>query len=175
MRYIPLKNQPNVSRTRLESTSPSLRIDGRGFPHIAWLEGAEGHNELHYSFWDGLKWSYKGTPKVYISEQEITYSPDSLVLNPYEDPILIFSRRTGNGSKLALASYSDKWDFNELDVSYDVGWIGVNRYDRNVNFSSSSSTFFISLFTWPSITVNVVFSLGFNLIMLLKHPMVSSP
>ena len=76
MKYIPLKeDQLNVSRTRFESISPSLKIDDRGHPNIAWLDRKEGHNELKFSFFDGLKWSYYDSTTIYISKEEITSSP----------------------------------------------------------------------------------------------------
>ena len=66
MKYLPLSNEPNVSRSRLMSSSPSMQLDGRGYPHISWLEEKEGKNEVSYSFWDGLKWSYLGISAVYV-------------------------------------------------------------------------------------------------------------
>ena len=140
MKYIPISNRPNVSETRLTSISPSLRIDDRGYPHISWLEQQEGSNEVHYSYWDGLKWSYKGIPEVYLSESEITSSPDSLVLDGNNKPVIVFSRKSANGSVLTLADYGSKWDFNELEVTYDASWIGLIRYDRDIAYSSSSSS-----------------------------------
>jgi len=128
MKYIPISNRPNVSETRLTSISPSLRIDDRGYPHISWLEQQEGSNEVHYSYWDGLKWSYKGIPEVYLSESEITSSPDSLVLDGNNKPVIVFSRKSANGSVLTLADYGSKWDFNELEVTYDASWIGLISY-----------------------------------------------
>lgn len=142
MRYISIGNQPNVSGTRSESISPSLKIDSRGFPHVAWLDKGNNINEVMFSYWDGLKWAFKDIPRVYSSQENITYSPNALVLDTSENPIIVFSKKLGIGSRLFLASYSNQWDFNTLDVGYDIGWLGVTRYDRNIDpdFSSSSST-----------------------------------
>jgi len=142
MKYIPLDNQPNVSLTRFESVAPSLKMDDRGFPHITWLEKKLGKNEVHYSFWDGLKWSYKITPLVYLSEEEIVSSSRALVLSREEQPVIAFSRKNSTGAVLSLVSYSQGWDFNELSVNYDVGWVGVEKYlgGKLVDFSSSSSS-----------------------------------
>ena len=142
MKYGPLKNKPNVSGSRLQSVSPSLKMDDRSFPHISWLDKGNNVNEIKYSFWDGLKWSFCGIPRVYISQENIVYSPNSLVLDPNDNPVIAFSRKIGSGSRLSLANYNGQWSFNDLDVSYSVGWIGVTRHDRNidVDFSSSSSS-----------------------------------
>jgi len=120
--------------------SPSLQLDNRGYAHISWLEKKLGNNEVHYSFWDGVKWSYKDVPKVYLSEEDIVFSPNSLVLNLNYEPVIAFSCKTGTGSKLMVAEYSGDWYFNELNVGYDVGWVGLLRYDRGLEFSSSSSS-----------------------------------
>ena len=139
MKYLPLKNQPNVSRTRFQSMSPSMQLDGRGYPHIVWLEEREGANDLSYSYWDGLKWSYLGTSKVYVSKDEVTSSPNALILNNQDEPLIVFSRKTGTGSKLSLATYSDTWSFNSLNVIYSVGWIGIAKRSEDTYSSSSSS------------------------------------
>jgi len=141
MKYIPLNNQPNISRTRFPSISPSLQMDNRSYPNIAWLEEKLSSNEVRYSFWDGLQWAHKdGLAAVYRSEEEIVSSPNSLVLSPDYEPFIAFSRNGANGAILSLASYSDQWDFNELETDYDAEWIGVVRYDRGLEFSSSSTS-----------------------------------
>jgi len=141
MKYIPLNNQPNISRTRFPSISPSLQMDNRSYPHVAWLEEKLSSNEVRYSFWDGLQWAHKdGLAAVYRSEEEIVSSPNSLVLSPDYEPFIAFSRNGANGAILSLASYSDQWDFNELETDYDAEWIGVVRYDRGLEFSSSSTS-----------------------------------
>jgi hypothetical protein len=116
-----------------------MQLDSRGYPHIAWFEEKEGKNEVSYSFWDGAKWSYKGTVTVYISEEEINPSPNALILNDQDNPLIVFSRRLGTGSRLSIASYNEGWQFNELDVDYDVGWIGIVKRKEDYNSSSSSS------------------------------------
>jgi len=139
MKYLPLDNQPNVSRTRFESVSPSMQLDGRGYPHVAWMEEKNGTNEISYSFWDGLKWSYLGTSKVYISEEEINPTPNALVLNSNDEPQIVFSRRLGEGSRLSLATFEAEWVFKSLDVTYDIGWVGIVKRNSEVESSSSSS------------------------------------
>jgi hypothetical protein len=116
-----------------------MQLDSRGYPHIAWLERREGRNELGYSFWDGLKWSYLGQSSVYISNNIINPSPNSIVLNCQDKPSIVFSVKAGVGSTLSLATYDDGWEFLELDVSYDVGWIGIVK-QKNYSGSSSSSS-----------------------------------
>jgi len=149
MQYIPLNNEPNVSVTRDESISPSLQIDSRGYPHVVWQDKGEGRNKVKYSFWDGLQWTYENSPDVHISEEEIVSSPNSFVFDSRgginESPAIALSRKSASGSILSLATYSSRWyenqwNFSELNVDYDVGWIGVIRYDRNIEFSSSSSS-----------------------------------
>lgn len=140
MKFSALNNQLNVSRTRSESISPSLQIDSRNYPHISWMERKNGVNEVRYSFWDGSKWSYLDNVVVFNSEYDVIYSPKALVLSPDENPIISFVRRTSDGSKLFLSDYDyeEKWNFNTLDVDYDVKWNGVIRYNRNIEYSTSS-------------------------------------
>ena len=52
MKYIPLEKQPNVSRTPFGASNPSMRLDGRGYPHIVWAESKLGKTELNYSYYD---------------------------------------------------------------------------------------------------------------------------
>jgi len=114
MKYVPLNNRPNVTETRFQSVSPSVQLDSRNFPHIAWLERKFDVNEVGYSFWDGQKWSYKIFPPVFISEQEIVATPNSLVLDRREEPVIAFSRKSADASTstLTLASHNDEWLFN---------------------------------------------------------------
>ena len=142
MKYIPLNNSPNISRSRFKSLSPTLVNDVRGFPHVTWMESKLNEYEINYAFWDGLKWAYKGKPAVYISQEELIYSQNSMVLSENDLPYIVFARKNATYATLSLATYSNKWNFNELDVNYNVGWIGVTRYDRNIDldFSSSSSS-----------------------------------
>lgn len=139
MKYLPLSNEPNVSRSRFSSASPSMQLDSRGYPHISWLEGKVGTNEINYAFWDGLKWSYLGTSTVYISEEDINPSPNSMVLDSQDKPMIAFSRKIGEGSRLSLATYDDGWQFTTLDVDYDVGWVGIVKRNPTLDSSSSSS------------------------------------
>ena len=145
MKYVPLLNYPNISESRLESISPSLKISSINNPHVCWLDKGNDINVVNYSYWDGTKWAYKDIPKVYISNEDIVSSPSSLVLDN-DDPIIAFSRKYVGGSnisRLSLATYDNtntKWNFNDLDVDYEVGWIGVTKQDRGVEYSSSSSS-----------------------------------
>lgn len=140
MKYLPLKNQPNVSRTRFPSSSPSMMLDGRGFPHISWLEEKNGRNEVKYSFWDGLKWSYLSKSQVYTSEEDVKPSPNSIILDSNENPHIVFSRRLGTGSRLSVAEHDDEWVFDTLDVTYSIGWDGIVQKRTSSDSSSSSSS-----------------------------------
>ena len=139
MKYSQLKGQPNVLGTRRESLAPSLAVDSRFFPCLAYLEKGNGINTLNYSFWDGLKWAYNGTSKVYISQEDILFSPDSLILDN-DNPYIVFARKIASGTRLSLAHYTSEWIFNDLDVDYEVGWIGVTISEVNLDHSSSSSS-----------------------------------
>jgi len=140
MKYLPLKNQPNISGSRLESISPSLKLDNRNFPYVSWLEQGNNINEVNFSYWDGLKWSFYDVPKVYISSQNIVFSPNALVLDSYSSPVIAFARKIGSGYRLSLASYNSGWSFSNYDVDYEVGWIGVIKIPDSADSSSSSSS-----------------------------------
>ena len=138
MKYIPLKKQPNVSRSSFEVSAPSMELDGRGYPHIVWTENKIGKTEINYSYWDGLKWSYRGVPKV--ADIVITSKHNALTLNSNESPLIVFVREKST-HVLTIASYNTKWNNNELPVDYTVGWIGIAYFgDYNVGQSSSSSS-----------------------------------
>jgi len=139
MKYIPFKNQPNVSRTRYPSLSPSMKLDNRGFPHISWIEEKNGRNEIKYSFWDGLKWSYLSQSQIYISEEDVKSSPNSIILDSEEDPIIVFSRDMIYGSRISVASHDGTWIFNDIDVTYSIGWVGIVSKEQSIDSSSSSS------------------------------------
>ena len=143
MKYIPIDNKPNLSGTRFESISPSLRMDNRCYPHISWLDKKVGENEVRYSYWDGLKWAWLNLPKVDISEEEIVSSPNSLVLDGDQNPYIVYSKKDAIGATIFLSNYSSssgKWVFDKLNVDYDVGWVGIERYEGGLNYSSSSSS-----------------------------------
>jgi len=127
-----------------------MKLDDRAYPHIVWLDRKSGHNEVRYSFWDGLKWAYHEDPIIYISENEIVPTPNSLVLDSDSYPVIAFARRSGTGFTLSLASYYKGWSFNELSVNYDVSWIGVVEHGGGLKFSSSSSSSSSSIVTTSS-------------------------
>jgi len=143
MKYVALANKPNVSESRLENVSPSLKLDDRGFPCISWLGLRDGANEVNYRYWDGLQWAFNGIPSVYKSKETIIYSPNSLVLDSDENPAIAFSRRSAMGSKHSIATsplMNGEWTFNELDVDYSTEWIGITKYGHELDVSSSSSS-----------------------------------
>jgi hypothetical protein len=147
MKYTPLNNQPNISLSRLESISPSLKMDSNGYPHVSWLDVGNNINNVNYTYWNGISWSFYDIPKIYISNESIIFSPNALVLDSLNSPLITFARKSGSGSRLSFASYNTEWVFSDLDVTYDVGWIGLIRYDGHIDpdFSSSSSLSFSSI------------------------------
>jgi hypothetical protein len=140
MKLTPLNNQPNISHSRFESVSPSMRIDSRGYPHITWLDKKQGHNEVHYSFWDGLQWGVREQSLVHRSEEEIVISKNGIIIDS-DQPAIVFAKRKSEGSLLNLFTpFGGSWTENFLVTSYDTKWIGVERTNRGLNFSSSSSS-----------------------------------
>ena len=142
MKFIPLGYRPNVSSTRHGSSNVSLQADTRGLPHLSWLERKNGHNEIHYSFWDGQQWTYHQHPVIGWTEEELVSSGNSLVLGIYECPFIVFSRSLPSGrSAISIASKEENgWLLDELEVDYDVKTVGLFKYDYSVQFSSSSSS-----------------------------------
>ena len=141
MKFTPLDNQPNVSFTRFDSISPSMRIDTRGFPHLSWLDQKNGHNEVNYTFWDGLQWAYRQNRVVDRSEEEIISSKNGLIIDDNDDPVVVYSKRIATGSILnANFVSSNNWHNNQLTVTYNTKWIGVETTYRGLSFSSSSSS-----------------------------------
>jgi hypothetical protein len=124
----------------MESIAPSLKTDSRGFPCLSFLSKGNGINEVRYSYYDGLKWNYYDTSKVYISQEDIVFSPDSLVLGADDTPYIVFARRISTGTRLSVAHYTSEWEFNDLDVDYEVGWIGIVKPVINIDHSSSQSS-----------------------------------
>ena len=143
MKFTPLNSQPNISHSRFESVSPSMRLDSRGYPHIAWLDKKRGHNEVHYSFWDGLHWGVREESAVQRSEEEIMMSRNGIIIDDFDQPKIAFSRKAASGSTLTLSKPSQNgWSHSNLSVTYDTTWIGIVNVNRGFNFSSSSSSSF---------------------------------
>ena len=143
MKFIPLHSQPNVSSARFNSVSPSMSTDSRGFPHLAWLNVKNGHNELHYSFWDGLQWSNLSQSFVSWSEFEISYSKNGLILDN-DIPVLAHSKRSNSGSYITVSVASGNgWITNVEEVAYDTNWVGITKvlgYYGDLGSSSSESS-----------------------------------
>ena len=140
MKFTPLDNQPNVSRSRFDKLSLSMRLDTRGFAHLSWVEQKLGHNEVHYTFWDGLQWAQLGNGIVGCSEMDVLSSVDGITLDD-DRPIIVFARNKSTGSSLNTSYINaDGWLNSEIEVSYDVSWIGVTKTNRIVEFSSSSGS-----------------------------------
>ena len=138
MKFVPLNNQPNISISRFQSVSPSMVLDERGHPHIAWLDTQNGHNEVKYSFWDGLQW----TDPVMISESENIQSSSHAIEFDFDDHInIVYSRKTPTGSTLFKTSIVGNTIIDKsLNVPYNTSWVGIFKHDRTINFSSSSSS-----------------------------------
>ncbi|MFA7219283.1 MAG: hypothetical protein WC119_02105 [Synergistaceae bacterium] len=74
------------------------------------------------------------------SEEEIVSSNNSIIIDNNR-PVIVYSRRTANGSLLNVDyGYGSTWDEEILDVNDDVQWIGVVRTNRGRVFSSSSTS-----------------------------------
>jgi hypothetical protein len=116
-------------------------MDSNSYPHVSWLDVGNNINNVNYTYWSGTQWSFYDIPKIYISNESIVFSPNALVLDSLNSPLITFARKLGSGSRLSFASYNTEWIFSDLDVTYDVGWIGLIRYDGHIDpgFSSSSS------------------------------------
>jgi len=149
MKFIPIGNQANLTSdrfnqsNRFSSLSPSMRLDSMGLPHTSWLTKKNGHNEINYKYWDGYDWNFIGdTSIVAMSKGSIYYSPNGLTLSDEDSPILAFARKeidTNNRICIASASYGE-WVFDELEVDYDIKWIGVFFYGDKINWTLSSSS-----------------------------------
>jgi hypothetical protein len=117
-----------------------MRLDQRGFPHIAWGETQTGKYELKYSFWDGLQWAWHDQPVVDWTESNMVWSSNMLDLDDEHRPILAASRRENDLRVLSLWKYNQQWIRSDFEVDYDVGWVGVLRYTPLADHSSSSSS-----------------------------------
>ena len=143
MKYIPIDDQIEISRSRSESTGPSLQIDPRGFPHLVWFDHKLNQNEINYSFWDGQQWAFYGDdPLIYTSKNDIFISQNSFILGSY-NPRIIFSTKQNDGnSDICLAQRGlSNFNISCNVVDYDIKWIGGIEYSSVVmGFDSSSSS-----------------------------------
>jgi len=140
MKFIPLNNLPNISSSRFDSVSPSMQLDSRGFPHIVWLENKFGHNEVHYSFWDGLQWASKSSETVDWSKDSISLSRSGIVFEN-DAPVLAYIKRDTNSTSLNVAvSNGMSWDISSLYLPYDCLWAGISKSSRGMTYTSSSSS-----------------------------------
>lgn len=140
MKLLPLGNKPNISSTN-HGSNVSMELDSRGHPHITWFENKNGHNEIHYTFWDGQQWTCHNQSMVGWAD-ELVSSGNSILLDSQEKPYIVFSRKLPDSqSAISLVTTEDdKWILDELDVNYDITWVGILRYDYNIYDSSSSYT-----------------------------------
>jgi hypothetical protein len=144
MKFTPLKFA-NVSNTMLNSSSPSMELDGRGFPHISWMEEKEGHWNLNYKFWDGQEWGFFDySQAVFRSNKNIINSSFNLTLID-DDPFLCCA--VDNESDFLVKYFNlknGKWVENSFTYNGRIKWIGcfsfkkLNITDEIINSSSSS-------------------------------------
>lgn len=143
MKFSPLNNHPNISVSRFKSVSPSMALDSRGYPHIAWMDLKNGHNKVKYATWDGIQWMDPYT--VDESETEIQSSANAIELDLDENVNIVYSKKTVNGSALIRSVLDgNKVIIDSLNVSYDADWIGIFKHTRDINFSSSSGSLSMS-------------------------------
>lgn len=160
MKFKSIGNQSNISSNRsgqsnrFSSLSPSMKLDSMGFSHVSWITVKNGHNEINYKYWNGDKWDFIGDNSIVSkSKDSIYYSPNGIALTDDDSPILAFVRKdinTNNRICVARVSYGE-WSFDELEVGYDIKWIGAFFYRPKFEWSSSSNS---SLSSDTSVEIN---------------------
>jgi len=144
MKFKPIDNQIGIDQSRSVSTGPSLIMDPRSFPHLSWFNEKPNQNEVNYSFWDGQQWAYYGDASTaYISKEELVSTQQSTVLQG-SSPIISFATKQNDGKSDINFIYRDvhSWGKISSNVNYDIKWIGLVEYGKNVfpSFDSSSSS-----------------------------------
>ena len=131
----------NLTNGRNDTKNISLQVDSRGFPHIVWTELKNGFNEVHYKYWDGLKWAFEGTSSLVGNASLNSISSQySLVIGTNDKPFIIWTSKTNKFSNINISTiisgefvtYTEKTETELVFIggewAFDVG-----------NFSSSSS------------------------------------
>lgn len=130
-----LGNQENVSQTPGNSYGPSLVLDGKGYPHLAWAQqdSMTGSVEIYYKYWNGSSWAdLSGSPKV-TNDNKKDWDPQ-LRLDSKGNPHISYTY-TGTNNRTAI--YYTYWDgskWSNLGSNPDV-----SRSSENDAFGSSLS------------------------------------
>ncbi len=84
------------SDSRIPHLSPSLELDGTGFPWVVWSAYDGRDYEIYSSHWDGRTWSKEEK----ITDNDVTDSSPALAFAYGAVPIVVWSQFSGKASSL---------------------------------------------------------------------------
>lgn len=139
MHFSTLGTIPNITSGTNTVLTSSFVLDSSGYPHIAWIEEKQGHNEINYKFWNGLTWSYYNIPYIYNINNEYT-TKYSLILNN-DSPVIIFITKLKDYYALNIVNLVDgEFVISTEELTHNINWVGItNFYNEWISSSSSSS------------------------------------
>jgi lysophospholipase L1-like esterase len=85
------------SDSRTPHLSPSVDLDGTGFPWVVWSAYDGNDYEIYSSHWDGRTWSKEEK----ITDNDVTDSSPALAFDYGAVPIVVWSQFSGKASSLA--------------------------------------------------------------------------
>jgi hypothetical protein len=82
---------------------PSIAIDSRGNPHVAWFEELPGGREIYYLYWDGSEWvdaDGAGQESINISNNSTESDFPKLVLDALDRPHIAWEDGADNNRQV---------------------------------------------------------------------------
>lgn len=118
---IDISNDPNYT-----SYIPSIAVDSRGYPHIAWYSNdLSGNLEIYYLYWDGLTWvdaDGSGQESKNVSLNSTNSEYPMLVLDSLDRPHIAWEDGTSGDREV----YYLQWNGSSWVDADEVGMESIN-------------------------------------------------
>jgi len=134
-----------ISNTTGFSEFPSLALDSKGKPVVAWRDDSSGNDEIYIRRWNGKKWVETGKHSASgggISNDSAASHGPSLVIDSMDNPVVAWWSREGESSDIYVRRWNGKkWveagkgSASERGVSNTVhsSWFPRLAIDKNDN------------------------------------------
>ena len=92
--------------TNRDALTPSLKLDSRGNPVVAWVELDGVSNSLYAKRWNGTAWVAVGPGPLDVSLNQNTFYP-SLALDSSGNPVVAWSEYDGTSYNIYVKRFND--------------------------------------------------------------------
>jgi hypothetical protein len=110
-------NGQGISGAHGTALAPSLAIDSRGNPAIAWQDLSTGNDQVYFRHWDGASWGEldRSATGGGVSNSVTLYARNpSLALDAHDSPVLSWEQHYG--------SRADLWTRRHIQSLLHHGW-----------------------------------------------------